>query len=785
MKKHLLLTSAALFGSLPAQGILPRDPNPPLPPTNTTLTSTAPQVPLQRAWSPPMQSLAPSPQPRVVDPARRNSRRPEATFEHLVTSVMFDRPEANGPLWALGHDWKARFDGDSFTFIPFFGATAPQNYPMRLALAGVAVGGEQLELAPGQPIASGFTVRTARGALVEVADLTLQQVEQSFVFEALPNRGAIAVEIGISTDLGCEMTESGLRFRNEHGSVDYRKAIAFDAGGASLPLDIVWTGGSARIEIPAAFVAKAQLPLVLDPLLSVNHSLTPGQTQLQRDPDVATIQSAGGRTIVVWRREYSATDHDCFASILDANLVPISAPLTIDYSTYDWLTPAVAGNDYAQNFLVVCGIRDGTVNYIGGRVVSASGVLGSVFDIERQGIIGLPGNNFRPDVGSDPYPGFGYYCVVFEKQNAGAADIYFKVVTPSGTVPTGNPTALDVATTTEGNPTISKSCGSFNGLGSHWFVSWQRTYPFSPFDQEVIGAMVNWNGAVQVPFIYVAASPSEDTAPATSSPADINGVRYWMVSYETAPAIGQQRNIVCAVYDNTGAFQQSVDLSQAEGVGTALYDQIGPDVDSDGARFAVCYAEPYLGLYDLDTRVSTVAYLPTTNSLRIDESRINLGGTSADEFAPRVCADSSGGVTVSARYVIVDANYGANDIEAYAYGGYSPGAQFSYYPSQCGVLSIYPSGSTALGSTITIQVSNGPLSGTIFGYPGVVPLNPLGCNCVLGVDQGLFYGNPFVWTVPVLPQFVGYVFSVQGWTIVGTQCLGTFDLSDTVDFTIR
>jgi hypothetical protein len=32
---------------------------------------------------------------------------------------------------------------------------------------------------------------------------------------------------------------------------------------------------------------------------------------------------------------------------------------------------------------------------------------------------------------------------------------------------------------------------------------------------------------------------------------------------------------------------------------------------------------------------------------------------------------------------------------------------------------------------------------------------------------------------------VGTTFSVQGFTITGSQCLGNVDLSDTVDFTIR
>ena len=86
---------------------------------------------------------------------------------------------------------------------------------------------------------------------------------------------------------------------------------------------------------------------------------------------------------------------------------------------------------------------------------------------------------------------------------------------------------------------------------------------------------------------------------------------------------------------------------------------------------------------------------------------------------------------------------------------------------------------------MTVTVGNGAASGTIFGYPGNSPLAALGCNCTLGVSQGLIYGNPLVWSVPVMPQFVGTTLAVQGFTLIGSQCLASIDLSDTVYFTLR
>lgn len=777
-----LFAPALLLAAIQAQDPAARDPNHPLPATATSLQAVPPQLPAYRE---------PAQVPATVVPQaiaqRRAARRPDATLGvSLPNQVLFDQPYANGPIWALGNSWKAGFDGGGMQFVPFFGADAPRNFPLRVSLASASVGGEPLPLQPGTPVVDGTVVRTARGPLVEVVQTTMRDVEQSFVFATLPNRGAIAVDIAIDTELACTSDRSGLRFGNEHGSVYYEKAIAVDAAGQSLPLAIVWDGDSAHIEIPAEFVARATLPLVLDPNLGANLTIGSGAsaTQLQRVPDVATIQSAGGRTCIVWRRQWSVGDNDCWAQILDDTMTPVTGLLNLDFSILDYRKVAIGGSYYAQNFLVAAEIGDGPLTYIGTRLVDAVGSVGGLTDLERDGVIGLPGNNFRPDVGGDAYNGTAaYYAVVFEKQNGTASDIYCKLVTQAGAPLTPNPTALDVSTTTESNPTISKSNGSVAGA-NYWFVAWQRTYPFAPFDQEVLGAYVNWNGTVTVPSIYIGSSVDNEAAPATSSPIDAEGNRYWVVAYERGAVGGAQRDIYCRAYDSLGNFMAFTDLSVDEGATSAPYDQQSPDIDSDGIRCAVTYAEPYIGLADLETKVSTIAYLPSTASFRIDDNRIGLGLSFGNESTPKICAAFSGGAQTSEKYVVVDANDLSNNLEAYLYGGYVTGTFFSYYPTQCGTLPITPSGSPVVGHTVQIDVANGPLSGTIFGFPGYIPLNPLGCNCALGVQQGLFMGNPLVFVVPANPVFVGTTLSVQGFTILGSQCLTNFDLSDTVDFTV-
>ncbi len=757
MRTHLLVSFSALLAALPAQLEPSRSPFVPPPATeNASVTD------LERA--------ATASLPRLAATA--------------AEAVRFDRPREGGPLWALGTSWKASFDQRGLTVIPFFGTNAPRNFPLRLELAQATVGGEPLALAAGEPAVTGTTVRTNRGALTELIDVELDSLEQSFVFDRLPNRGAIAVDVRMAGEYATSSIDGGLRFANEFGHVDYTKAIAVDAAGRRQPLAITWNGASARMEIPAAFVEQAQLPLVLDPILNTWFNLASGQTQLQHDSDVASIQAAslGGRTLLVWQRQWSLTDQDCFGLMFDGTLGLVQTDFTIDFTAEDWLKVAVAGNNYAQNFLVVAESRIGLLWFICGRGISGSAVVGNQFDIERDGVVGLPGNNYHPDVGSDPYFGPGRYCVVFNKRTLGVSDIYMRQVTPTGGLVTTNPVALDTSPNDESRPSISKSCGQSNGPAAQWLVTWQRTYPLAPFDQEVYGRFVTWNGVVPVAAFGLATSASEDTAPSAGSPFDAGGVRHWPVCHEVTGTPGQPRDVVCRVVLTNG--QQQASFTVSNNVPGA--DDRDPEVDSDGTRFVTAFTTGTPG-FPQGIEVVTAAYLPATTTFRVEE-RSGMNTSGANDYGQgNVCADYSGGGTLSPRYFVSFTAQANNTLQLHNFGGYTGGAGnfFTTRPSQCGTLSIAASGSPVIWQTVQFDIGSAPLSGTILGFPGFIPLNALGCNCWQGVDQGLYLGNPLVWTIPNNPQYVGLTLSVQGWTIAGTNCFGFVDLSDTVDFTLR
>lgn len=724
----------------------------------------------------------PAQSPESQEPQKPMVTKLAAPVASQRTTVVFDTPRKDGPLWACGSAWKASFDGTGATVIPFFGSEAPRNFPLRLEVGAATVGSEALPMVAGKPETKGNAVHTARGAFTEVIDTRMDSLEQSFVFDRLPNRGAITVDVRMSGEFATMAIENGLRFRNEWGHVDYTKAIAVDAEGRRLPLAIEWTGAAARMVIPASFVETATLPLVLDPTLNFWFALgNPGL--LQHDGDAATIQAPGinGRTLLVWQRQWSATDQDCWGLMFDNDLNLVLTDFSIDFTAEDWLKVAVAGNNYASNFLVVSEVRIGLLWFIAGRIVNTSGIPGTQFDIEREGVVGTPGNNFHPDVGSDPYFGVGRYTVVFNKKTLGVSDIYMRQITPAGGQVTTNAVALDLSANEESRPAISKSCGQSNGLPAHWLVTWQRTWSGAPFDQEVHGIFVDWNGAVIGAVFGLATTVGEETAPSPASPIDANGVRYWPMCYELASAPGQPRDVLGRLVRVNGTFQQSFTVSG----GVPGSDDREPEMDSDGIRFLAAITTGTAG-FPQGVEAVTFAYLPTINTIRT-ESRDGMNTSGAENYGQcNVVAEFSGGSTPTSRYKVCFTEQTPNTLRLANYGGYTSGSFFQQRSTQCGNLSITATGQPILGQTVTISVPNGSLSGTMGGFPiNASLLFALGCNCTLGVDPIAFFPNPFVYAIPADPLLVGATFAVQGFTLVGSSCLGSVDFSDTIDFTIR
>jgi hypothetical protein len=700
--------------------------------------------------------------------------------------VLFDRAD-DGAVWALGATWKGRFDGSAFAYVPFFGSQAPRNFPVEFAVRSVTVGGAALPLAAGEPAVADDRVRIARGGMTETYDLSLSQVEQSFVFDALPNRGEIAVEIGVSSELAGAARDGGVRFGNEHGAVDYTKAVAVDAAGRRLTLPITWRGDAITLAIPADFVAGAQLPLVLDPIITTSPILVPANAN-QTNADVATLRDPE-RIAITWQRTWSAIDEDCYIAVYDNAWNVVTGPFAVDFTVENWLMPRVASNQSSSTFLVVGQVNSGANYWVAGRTLTTASTLSGKFDIERAGVIGNPGNTLEPDVGGDPYPiAPSYFCVVFTKEvTATDKDVCCKMVLPNGTLLSPTPTRLSTVSNTLGVVEQSPSISNSNASGD-WIVAWNYLWQSAPFDTDVRAAAVLWNGTVTTPDFIVAGSLDNESRPSASSPADVGaGALRHLVAWDQYTTTGAQADIQCRTLTTAGALDPLFNLSAASAGGVyQSRDQIQPRVDSDGARFVVAYDEFDGAAFNYFTIVDTVA-APSPNgvlgAMRVEESHVPTSW-----YGARLSAFRGADFVATSRYALAGhSTFAPNYVAAMLYGGYTLGTTFSVFASQCGALPISYSGNPTVGNSVTISVPNTGVSGTVFGYPGYFPLAGLlaNCNCILGVQNGLLSSNPLTFTIPNNAAFVGVTLSVQGYSAGGTSCLSILDLSDTVDFTIR
>ncbi|MEM7201709.1 MAG: hypothetical protein AAF628_15680, partial [Planctomycetota bacterium] len=98
-------------------------------------------------------------------------------------------------------------------------------------------------------------------------------IEQSFVFDALPpGHGDLVVALRVSTDLvpdvaGTPVDELVLRPGDGPGGVRIGAVTGIDAHGARAAGRMLYANGVLELSLPAAFVDRAALPLVLDPLI--------------------------------------------------------------------------------------------------------------------------------------------------------------------------------------------------------------------------------------------------------------------------------------------------------------------------------------------------------------------------------------------------------------------------------------------------------------------------------------------------------------------------------------
>ncbi|MGE0143624.1 MAG: hypothetical protein AB7I19_07350 [Planctomycetota bacterium] len=692
--------------------------------------------------------------------------------------VLTDRA-ADGSVAIAGPTYKAIVTTDGLDFVPFVGSDT-HVLPVRFRVGSITVGGIDLLDGGDSPQLAGARIHRRCGGATERFEATAAGIEQSFEFTTLPNRGAIAVALSIETELRHESDGMAHRFRDARGfGVDYGAATAIDALGRTLRLESKWRDGAIVLEVPAEFVAKATLPLVIDPLIGAAGQ-SPGLAQELVRSDIA-YDASQGQFYVAYERAFSSIDHDVYVTYLDQTMT-VQGVLVIDITTAWWGHAAIATVESHDMACVVAETSSGALN-VGPRQIRARMFHGGVqpgllppFVVDSHGTF----DRLNPDIGGDSTPsGESRFLVAYERVDASNDSTCVAVrVDRFGGV--GAPATLLAGTGYERDVAVSKTCGRPGGDSERWCLVMRTVAVGASVGRLAVG-FIGRDGLLRDaagPLSFVYMSPLTDNAGVewdVSSPTDdANGRRFLCVERREDPLTGQGL-LLGHLFDEVGV------IVNAEVILLSGLDRRSPAVDSDGCRFVFANSTRFSST-DYDVRVNTVGVVGTS---LIVQDAATISASAETDIVPAVCAMPGLGTN---DYCVswIRGSGGTWTANARRYWGVGVGSVASR-PTACGPLTIAAVGNAALGEQIGfVLTQTSGQAGILFGLPAALPIP--GCpGCTLGALGQFHAGTTLTLTVPCDAALVGGYLSFQGLDIVaaGGACLSQFVLGNTLDVRLR
>jgi hypothetical protein len=302
-------------------------------------------------------------------------------------------PRADGP------DYTARFAAGAMEFVPALGTGAPEAMPLRYRLLAVGRGHDLAPVA-GEVAYRHHDRRIAaerRPGVVERFDATTRGVELSYEFPSpLPGSGDLVVRAAVATSLPFVGRGEGgeLLFVGAHGGVGFGAVTGVDASGRTCAGQSRWVDGQLEWSLPAAFVATARYPLVLDPL--VGAVILPAGSGNDEDGQTASAyEESVGYYLVVWRRAFASTWSDVRGQMVGNNGALIGAPLTITTGALRNDAPVVAVVKSRQAFVVCWQYGPSTFGPwdVHARQVTPAGALGPIATVAN-----TTNNETRPTI---------------------------------------------------------------------------------------------------------------------------------------------------------------------------------------------------------------------------------------------------------------------------------------------------------------------------------------------------------------------------------------------------
>lgn len=545
--------------------------------------------------------------------------------------VYFDAP-GDGRLWARGMTYKASFDQAGTVFSPYLGPDADGPRPVTFRLDEITVGGRPIEFARSVPASlqeSGKAgiVSFDRGSFVEHYVMGPESMEQRFRFDQPlgVSGGDLSIKMRVETNLAARESDDGFAFDCEWGSVNYGRAIVFDALGDQVSAPTELTPGGIEIRVPGSFLTSARYPLTIDPIISTFGISNQGFFDLQ--PDIAYEQQSG-RYMVVWQRLFAAGDWDVISLMYNSlgNVINNSSEY-VDMTSRSWDDPCIASNYISSQFLVVANDED---LHIVGRTRQADTLVQGLQFYIATSALSVYSN---PDVGGDPHPlGPTFYCVTWQATDLiGEKDIEAQLVTVTSELE-GSRVTLSEEGPEDTNPQVSGSDGQRPALNQAWTVVWEKR-PNILSTKQIWGAQLTWNGNPTSPFLISHSIDDSSLNPTVSSVLDgQSGDRPYLVAFER-DNVGQT-DIYGRVMKGSTAVTPTLNLTQLQSIGVPQ-QQGDPTVEADGSSFMLANTENgniFMGTLNLSGATLIAA-----------ESHLEVTSDANNQVTPRIASMHSGG----------------------------------------------------------------------------------------------------------------------------------------------
>ncbi len=649
--------------------------------------------------------------------------------------VLFDS-DGMGRIFASAATYKMQFEDGAAAFVPRFGIRAERNLPLRLSIGDRA-----------RPERHGNRVSLDHGGFVEVYDLAIDEVEQSFVFPRRPAAGDLVVVQKATTDLALHScADGGLRFSaGGLGDVRYEHAVAVDATGRRFAVVVTAAAETIELRVPRASVAEATFPLTIDPTISTL-AIDTGSNDAA-NPDVA-YSPTDNTFLVVFEDAVSANDRDILQRRFDLN-GNLKEELPVDISSDDSTTPAVA--ERSGTFLIVWRAVPSLIlnDEIRARKrIASTGVLGNTFDVSST----LFGSVADPDVGSADDSVAEPFLVTWSQSGVGTGmNIRAQAVADNGAF--GGFFTI-AALFDETRPRVNQRCRP----GGVWVVAFESDSGTSVFGaaNDIGYRQISPSGVVGSTQVLTSSSAQIDRAPEIAG----DGFHF-LVAWATDDATNDDV-MIRALENQNGAVAPSTpvtSLALLDHVGLDTNDQTDPAVGFDGCRFLVAYRERQTSS-NFDVFATS---LTTATGLVAIEKHGPVAPSAFDDREPSI---ASCGLDQPGRHLITWTRTptGDHDVVGAFFTTLGTGG-VTTVQTGCGAPepTLVTSNAVVLGGDFGILIGNVVNPLLLLGSPTSVPLCPGQGGCVLGVSPLVITPTPtfLTATVPCDPALLGASFATQ------------------------